>query len=117
MESQCDGLCNAPIDIPEIKVTFENGEEDRFVLKHSRFCSHNNKRCCAYGGHLEKEKDTSNVAVTGCADKENPDGIMDITLLSTRHKCGGLKCSGVIFLDFDDNTISQLNNWLKEDKW
>ena len=115
MESQCDGLCNPPIDIPEIKVTFENGEEDRFVLGYSRFCSH--PRCCAYGGHLEKEKDTSNVAVTGCADKENPDGRLDITLLSRRHKCGGLRCSGVILLDFDDDNSSELNDWLEEDKW
>ena len=110
MESQCDGLCNPPIDIPEIKVTFEDGEEDRFLLSHSRFCMNsvrNNTRCCAYGGHLEREKDTSNVAVTGCADKENPDGRMDITLLSRRHKCGGLKCSGFVFLDFDDDTFSK----------
>ena len=112
MESQCDGLCNPPIDIPEIKVTFENGEEDRFVLGYSRFCSASSasspaSRCCAYGGHLEKEKDTSNIAVTGCADKENPDGRLDITLLSRRHKWGGLRCSGVIFLDFDDDTFSK----------
>ena len=107
MESQCDGLCNPWVDIPEIKITFQDGEEDRAVFT-EHYNPFNTTRSCNYLGHLEKEKDTSTIAITGCADKENVDGRMDITLFSKRWN--GI---GEIILDFDDNNFSKLYGWLQ----
>ena len=75
LESQCDGLCNPWVDIPEIKITFQDGVEDRAVFT-EHYNPFNTTRSCNYLGHLKKEKDTSTIAITGCADKENVDGRM-----------------------------------------
>ena len=73
-------------DIPEILVTFPNGDSDRLNLKHYNALPSSTNidhyRLCNYLGHLHHDKEAT-VAVTGCADAErNIEGKMYITLMS-----------------------------------
>ena len=73
-------------NIPDIEVTFPNGQLDKLKLKHynalPRSTNIDHSRLCNYLGHLQHEKDAT-VAVTGCADvNRNIEGKIFITLIS-----------------------------------
>ena len=63
---------------PQILVTFPNGYQDEFVLKHHILGSSMKKRC-NYIGHIQNSV-SSSVAVTGCMKK--PGDKIEITMIS-----------------------------------
>ena len=85
--STFNGPNNPLRDIPDVEVTFKDGETDRFVLNHhvalpfSSTLQH--AKTCSYLGHLENEVDAT-VGLTGCMDESNFERKMYITILSTR---------------------------------
>ena len=85
--STFNGLYDSSRDIPDVEVTFKDGETDRFVLDHHvalPFSSNlYHARTCSYLGNLENEVDAK-VALTGCMDESNVERKMYITILSSR---------------------------------
>ena len=63
---------------PQISVTFPNGNQDEFVLKH-HILGDSMKKRCNYLGHIQNSV-SSSVAVTGCMKK--PGDKIDITMIS-----------------------------------
>ena len=82
----------ASIDMepPQIFVTFPNGNQDEFVLKH-HIVGPSMKKRCNYLGHIQNSL-SSSVAVTGCMKK--PGDRIDITMISEQ---SGLKMYSVDF--------------------
>lgn len=78
---------------PQILVTFPNGYQDEFVLKHHILGSSMKKRC-NYIGHIQNSV-SSSVAVTGCMKK--PGDMIEITMISEH---SGIKLFSV---DYDGN--------------
>ena len=74
-------------DVPDVEVTFKDGETDRFVLNHHvalPFSSTlNHAKTCSYLGHLENEPD-ARIGLTGCLDESNLERKIYITILSSR---------------------------------
>ena len=85
--SSRSGLLDPKIDIPQVEVTFEDGQKDTLVLEHYNAMPHSKNidplRLCNYLGHLKNEK-TARVAVTGCVDERNLEGKMYISMISKR---------------------------------
>lgn len=85
--SSRSGLNDPRTDIPEMEVTFGNGQKDMLVLRHYNALPDSTNidhtRLCNYLGYLKYEED-ARVAVTGCVDERNLEGKMYITLLSKR---------------------------------
>ena len=85
--STFNGPYNPSRDIPDVEVTFKDGETDRFVLDHHVALPFSSKlyhaRTCSYLGNLENEVDAK-VALTGCMDESNVERKMYITILSSR---------------------------------
>ena len=83
--SSRSALKDPRIDIPEMEVTFGDGEKDTLILKHYNALPDSTNidhtRLCNYLGYLKYEQD-ARVAVTGCPDQRNLEGRMYITLLS-----------------------------------
>ena len=74
-------------DIPEMEVTFEDGQKDTLVLTHYNALPNSmnidHARLCNYLGYLKDEED-ARVAVTGCVDERNREGKMYISMISNR---------------------------------
>ena len=72
--SSRSGLLDPKVDIPQVEVTFEDGQKDTLVLEHYNAMPHSKNidplRLCNYLGHLKNEK-TARVAVTGCVDERS----------------------------------------------
>ena len=70
-----------------MEVTFQNGQKDILVLRHYNALPDStnidHSRLCNYLGYLKDEKD-ARVAVTGCVDERNREGLMYISLISKR---------------------------------
>ena len=85
--SSRSGLLDPKIDIPQVEVTFTDGQKDSLVLEHYNALPHSKnidpRRLCNYLGHLKNEK-TARVAVTGCVDERNLEGKMYISMISKR---------------------------------
>ena len=73
-------------NIPLIEVTFPNGVNDIMKLKHINVMPHSknldSSRLCNYMGFLEKDREKSVIAVTGCLNRKTPDGNLLITMFS-----------------------------------
>ena len=95
------GVVDPETNIPEMEVTFEDGQKDTLVLKHYNALPDSNNidpsRLCNYLGHLENEK-TARVAVTGCVDDKNLEKKMYISMISARSPYQKL-----FSMDFDGN--------------
>ena len=85
--SSRSGLLDPKIDIPQMEVTFTDGQKDSLVLEHYNAMPDSKnidpRRLCNYLGHLKNEK-TARVAVTGCVDERNLEGKMYISMISKR---------------------------------
>ena len=66
------------MDPPQILVTFPNGHQDEFVLKHY-FMGNSTIKRCSYIGHLLNSP-SSSAAVTGCMKK--PGDKIEITMIT-----------------------------------
>ena len=76
-------------DIPDVEVTFRNGQKDKFVLYHHAALPHSTNidqtQICSYLGYLENELNAT-VGLTGCLDERNEEGKIYITMLSSRSR-------------------------------
>ena len=109
--SSRSGLNDPKIDIPEMEVTFENGQKDTLVLRHYNAIPDSTNidhtRLCNYLGYLKYEED-ARVAVTGCVDERNLEGKMNITLLSKRSPY-----QKSFFMDWEDKKFG--DTYFRED--
>ena len=101
LSSKKTGTIDPKVDIPEIKVTFQNGVKRRLMLTHHDAIPNSNSidrsRLCNYMGHVEYDEMDSVVAVTGCLMGDNQDEKTHITILSQhspKHKTFSIDNSG-----------------------
>ena len=78
---------------PQILVTFPNGNQDEFVLKH-HILGDSMKKRCNYLGYIRNSVPSS-VAVTGCMKK--PGDKMEITMISEH------SATRLFSIDYDGN--------------
>ena len=85
----------ASIDMepPQIFVTFPNGNQDKFVLKH-HILGDSMKKRCNYLGYIQNSVPSS-VAVTGCM--KNPGDKIQITMISQH------SATRLFSIDYDGN--------------
>ena len=80
------GMTDPKTKISQIEIYFVNGMKKKMILNQYNSIPNSvnidHSRICNYLGHLEGDKTSSTVAVTGCLFGENPDEKVDITLLS-----------------------------------